>query len=157
GRVKGQVKLITGVNKDTVWTWNAIGKRKGAWGLKHDAPEFNKSFLLNHIISDVLSPNKDGHEYSNSDPVTGQAAWYDLRVKITKCAASEWGQTEPMYAATKGPVSDMNVSDFGADMKGKPTERIAKLREYIGQRHSNSITIPGIKDGHGNQIKGDKS
>ena len=33
GRVKAQVKLMEGVNPDTVWTWNAIGKRAGAWGL----------------------------------------------------------------------------------------------------------------------------
>ncbi len=32
-RVKCQVKLMDGVNPDTVWTWNAIGKRSGAWGL----------------------------------------------------------------------------------------------------------------------------
>ena len=30
GRVKAQVKLMDGVNPDTVWTWNAIGKRSGA-------------------------------------------------------------------------------------------------------------------------------
>ncbi len=39
GRVKAQVKLMEGVNPDTVWTWNAIGKRSGAWALDKDAPE----------------------------------------------------------------------------------------------------------------------
>jgi len=30
-------------------------------------------------------PKKDnGYRYSNSDPITGQAAWYDLLVKIEK-------------------------------------------------------------------------
>ena len=38
-------------NPDTVWTWNAIGKRSGAWGLSPDAPEAKKGFLLNHLIS----------------------------------------------------------------------------------------------------------
>ena len=33
-----QVKLMDGVNPDTVWTWNAIGKRSGAWNLAPDAP-----------------------------------------------------------------------------------------------------------------------
>ena len=28
---RAQVKLMEGVNPDTVWTWNAIGKRAGAW------------------------------------------------------------------------------------------------------------------------------
>lgn len=157
GRVKGQVKLITGVNKNTVWTWNAIGKRKGAWGLKHDAPEFNKSFLLNHIISDVLASSHKGGKYSNSDPVTGQASWYDLRVKIYKCAPDEWGFTEPMYEAMKGPISDLDPSNYGADLKGEPTDHIAEIREYVGQRHANAETIPGIHDGHGNILKGEKS
>ena len=161
GRVKGQVKLITGVNKNTVWTWNAIGKRKGAWGLKHDSPEFNQAFLLNHIISDVLKPNKHGVEYSNSDPVTGQAAWYDLRVKITKCAPEEFGFTEPMYEAPHGPISDADISQYGKDMQGEPTGGRAEIKEWIGQRHENAGRIPGIKDGHGNTVtktdKGEKS
>ena len=38
GRVKAQVRLMEGVNADTAWTWNAIGKRSGAWALDKDAP-----------------------------------------------------------------------------------------------------------------------
>src|SRR3546814_17274509 len=38
GRIKAQVELMEGVNPDTVWTWNAIGKRRGAWNLPADAP-----------------------------------------------------------------------------------------------------------------------
>src|SRR5262249_11810127 len=49
GRVKAQVKLMEGVNRDTVWTWNGIGKRAGAWGLSIDAPEARSGFLLNHL------------------------------------------------------------------------------------------------------------
>ncbi|MEE9348208.1 MAG: molybdopterin oxidoreductase family protein, partial [Robiginitomaculum sp.] len=158
GRVKGQVKLITGVNKNTVWTWNAIGKRKGAWGLKHDAPENTKSFLLNHIISDVLAEGQKGIQYSNSDPITGQGSWYDLRVKIVKCTKAEWGETEPMYEAFKGgPVSDLDVLQYGKDMKGEDTGGKADLREYIGQRWANAANIDGIADGHGNIKKGDKT
>ena len=33
GRITVQVRLMDGVNADTVWTWNAIGKRGGAWKL----------------------------------------------------------------------------------------------------------------------------
>src|SRR5262249_27843178 len=73
GRVKGQIKLVEGVNPSTVWTWNAIGKRQGAWALKDDAGESNRGFLLNHVIGDRLPPNTQGRRYSNSDPVTGQA------------------------------------------------------------------------------------
>ena len=33
GRIKVQIRLMAGVNPDTCWTWNAIGKRAGAWHL----------------------------------------------------------------------------------------------------------------------------
>ena len=42
GRIKVQVRLMDGVNPDTCWTWNAIGKRAGAWHLAPDAPEATK-------------------------------------------------------------------------------------------------------------------
>ena len=80
-KIKVQCKIMKGVNKNTVWTWNAIGKEK-VWNLNPNAPESNKGFLLNHLISDVLPKKRDGKpRMSNSDPITGQAAWYDLKVK----------------------------------------------------------------------------
>lgn len=30
GAIKAKIKTMDGVNPDTVWTWNAIGKRAGA-------------------------------------------------------------------------------------------------------------------------------
>lgn len=101
GRIKVQLKLMDGVNPDTVWTWNAIGKRSGAWNLDKNAPEAKKGFLLNHIISDLLPARGDGYRYSNSDPVTGQAAWYDLRVRVEKADGAEI--SEPQFEATKRP------------------------------------------------------
>ena len=97
GRVKAQVQLMDGVNPDTVWTWNAIGKRAGAWNLDPAAPEAKKGFLLNHLISELLPERDGGYRFSNSDPITGQAAWYDLRVKIEKAAPAEIGQTLPQF------------------------------------------------------------
>ncbi len=79
-RITVPVKLTGNVQPDTVWTWNALGKRKGSWGLSAKAPEGNQGFLLNSLISD-LTPQGD---YANADPVTGQAAWFDLRVAIRK-------------------------------------------------------------------------
>ena len=98
GRVKCQVQLMDGVNPDTVWTWNAIGKRRGAWGLSDQSPEANQGFLLNHLISELLPKGGGGYRYSNSDPITGQAAWYDLRVAIEK--TSGVGETEPRFERT---------------------------------------------------------
>jgi len=158
GRVKGQVKLITGVNPQTVWTWNAIGKRKKAWGLDAQAPESNQGFLLNHIISEVLAPNASGDTFSNSDPVTGQAAWFDLRVKIEKCAPEEFGFTEPMFEAFAHiPAADMAVSRYGADLKGAHKGEAVPAKTWIGNRHENAGNVAGLQDGKGNRIKGGKS
>ncbi|HEX5079370.1 MAG TPA: molybdopterin oxidoreductase family protein [Geminicoccaceae bacterium] len=84
GRIKVQVRLMAGVNPDTCWTWNAIGKRAGAWHLAPQAPEATKGFLLNHLIDWLLPERGAGYRYANADPVTGQAAWYDLRVRVEK-------------------------------------------------------------------------
>jgi len=84
GRITVPVARMDAVNGKTLWTWNAIGKRKGAWALSDGAPEVTKGFLLNHLIHELLPPKGDGLRWSNSDPITGQAAWYDLRVNIEK-------------------------------------------------------------------------
>ena len=84
GRIKVPVARMEAVNEKTIWTWNAIGKREGAWALDRGAPEAQKGFLLNHLIHELLPPKGDGLRWSNSDPVTGQAAWYDLRVRRSK-------------------------------------------------------------------------
>jgi hypothetical protein len=93
---------MAALNENTVWTWNAIGKRKGAWALDEDAPEATKGFLLNHIIHELLPPKGDGLRWANSDPITGQAAWFDLRVKIVK--ATPPVESQPSHPAQKSPV-----------------------------------------------------
>ena len=120
GRVKGQIALIDGVNPNTVWTWNAIGKRRGAWALKNDAGEANRGFLLNHAIGDLLPPDRNGKRHSNSDPVTGQAAWFDLRVRLVKCAPEETGVTAPLQTPVKAPPGFAPSPDrlaFGAEFR----------------------------------------
>ncbi len=104
GRIRVPVARMEAVNGDTVWTWNAIGKRRGAWGLSTDAPEGNKGFLLNHLINELLPPKGDGMRWSNSDPVTGQAAWYDLKVRIEKAEPAE--RSEPVFMEIKALVPD---------------------------------------------------
>lgn len=95
----------------TVWTWNAIGKAKGAWHLAPDANESEKGFLLNHLIADELPLSNSlslgegqgggAQRMSNSDPVTGQAGWYDVRVRIYKAAADEPHESWPQFEAMK--------------------------------------------------------
>lgn len=104
GRIRVQASLMDGVEGSTVWTWNAIGKRSGAWNLDDNASESKKGFLLNHVISELLPPRDDGYRYANSDPVTGQAAWYDLRVKIKKADPAEDEVSYPQFHATEKPA-----------------------------------------------------
>ncbi|MCP5151436.1 MAG: molybdopterin-dependent oxidoreductase [Chromatiales bacterium] len=110
GRIRAQVKLMEGVHESTVWTWNAIGKQPGAWGLAPEANEAREGFLLNHLISELLPPDGENAGRSNSDPVTGQAAWYDLRVSIRPARPDEeptsWPSFEPLPALPGQPSDD---------------------------------------------------
>lgn len=104
GSIRVQARLVANVQPDTVWTWNAIGKRRGAWRLSGDAPEAAKGFLLNHLISDI-TPRGD---YANADPVTGQAAWFDLRVAIRPDPGGDTAEPQfaplPLGRAPAGPL-----------------------------------------------------
>ena len=101
------VKLTNNVQQDTVWTWNAAGKRKGSWGLSPKAPESNQGFLLNQLISD-LTPNAD---YDNADPFTGQDAWFDLRVAIKKVAKQAF--SSPQCQALNNTEPKIQVLRYG--------------------------------------------
>jgi anaerobic selenocysteine-containing dehydrogenase len=99
GKVRCMCRYSEAVEAGTVWTWNAIGKAAGAWALSPDANESQKGFLLNHLISEELPAG--GGRVSNSDPITGQAAWYDVRVRIRKAEAAEAPVTSPQFAPMK--------------------------------------------------------
>ncbi len=102
GEITVPVMEMAALNDNTVWTWNAIGKRKGAWALDKDAPEATKGFLLNHLIHELMPPKGDGMRWANSDPITGQAAWFDLKVKIEKATAP--AESQPAMPPLKTPV-----------------------------------------------------
>ena len=96
------VAEMASLNENTVWTWNAIGKRKGTWALDADAPEATEGFLLNHLIHELQPAKGDGLRWSNSDPVTGQAAWFDLKVRLEKTTAPQ--ESQPSFEEIKSPV-----------------------------------------------------
>ena len=102
GSITVPVAHMAALNENTVWTWNAIGKRKGAWALGEESSEATKGFLLNHLIHELLPPKGDGLRWANSDPITGQAAWFDLRVKIAKAETAN--ESQPAFDAIKSPV-----------------------------------------------------
>jgi anaerobic selenocysteine-containing dehydrogenase len=88
GRVRCMARYSEAVEPGTVWTWNAIGKAPGAWRLAPDSNESRLGFLLNHLISEEFS-----------DPVTGQAGWFDLRVRIRRAEDGEPRRTWPEFEA----------------------------------------------------------
>jgi anaerobic selenocysteine-containing dehydrogenase len=96
GRMTARVRISDAVEPGTVWTWNAIAKGPGAWGLDPKAPEATRAVLVNHIIPDV-SPLPGPGTFFNNDPVTGQAGWYDTRVRLYPSEIHDvWPQVKPV-------------------------------------------------------------
>jgi anaerobic selenocysteine-containing dehydrogenase len=97
GKVRCLCRFSEAVEPGTVWTWNAVGKAAGAWGLSPRADESRKGFLLNHLISEELPPCEAGEHLSNSDPITGQAAWFDVRVRVYQADPREPAMSLPQF------------------------------------------------------------
>ena len=114
GRITVQARCVANVQPDTVWTWNAIGKRRGAWRLADDAPEGRKGFLINHLISDRTP---DG-AYANADPVTGQAAWFDLRVRIARAGSGT--VASPQFPPLAMGKTSGDPLRYGAALRNEP-------------------------------------
>jgi anaerobic selenocysteine-containing dehydrogenase len=124
GKVRCMCRYSEAVEPGTVWTWNAIGKSSGAWGLGARANESKKGFLLNHLISEELPSARQGEHLSNSDPLTGQAGWYDVRVRIYPAEANEPGETWPQFA---------DISCVPGQCESKP--RGKWLKYFAGKMH----------------------
>ncbi len=55
------------------------------------------------MIDELLPEQGSGYRYANADPVTGQAAWYDLRVRLEKASEAEAGVSVPQLPALTPP------------------------------------------------------
>ena len=129
GSVRAQVKRMRALNPHTVWTWNAIGKRRGAWNLAADAPESTQGFLLNDLIAELLPERGGGYRYANADPITGQAAWYDLKVRIRP--ADGPGDRPPPLGLPPGTPARPAVLRFGEQFRrrnGRPDRPPGRAR-----------------------------
>ena len=104
GKVRCMLRYSEAVEPGTVWTWNAIGKADGAWQLAPGSDEARKGFLLNHLISEeLLCEGTASGRISNSDPITGQAGWYDVRVRIRPAEPGEPEESFPQMASMPSP------------------------------------------------------
>ena len=76
-------------------------KADGAWQLAPGSDESRKGFLLNHLIAEELPfAGSASKTISNSDPITGQAGWYDVRVRIRPADPEEPEETYPQIEST---------------------------------------------------------
>ena len=116
GKVRCMARHSEAVEPGTVWTWNAIGKAAGAWNLTPDANESKLGFLLNHVISEELPAGNA--RISNSDPITGQAAWYDVRVRIGKVGLQDTATTAPQFEPLKPYPGQEERRSLWSYMKG---------------------------------------
>ncbi len=73
--------------------------------------------------------------------MTGQAAWYDLKVRLEKCSEDEAGATEPMFERFEVPelapsaVSTDGVLRYGKDLHPDPSGKpAAPMAEWIGNQ-----------------------
>ncbi|GMR08749.1 MAG: molybdopterin oxidoreductase family protein [Gammaproteobacteria bacterium] len=124
GKTRCMCRFSEAVEPGTVWTWNAIGKVSGAWNLTPDANESQKGFLLNHLISEELPASPDGEHLSNSDPVTGQAGWYDVRVRVYKADDDEEKITYPQFDTMKPfPGQEKRTGSWLAYVAGRIIRR----------------------------------
>jgi anaerobic selenocysteine-containing dehydrogenase len=73
--------------------------RKGAWNLTPDANESQEGLFAQPPDLGRTAGVGCGAHISNSDPITGQAAWYDVRVRIYKAEAGEPAETFPQFKA----------------------------------------------------------
>jgi anaerobic selenocysteine-containing dehydrogenase len=126
GKVRCMCRFSEAVEPGTVWTWNAIGKASGAWNLAPDANESRKGFLLNHVISEELPAGPDGRRLSNSDPVTGQAGWYDVRVRVYKADADEEQVSFPQFDPMKPAPGMAERKPWLRYFAGKKTAKLPK-------------------------------
>ena len=72
----------------------------------------------------------DGYRCSHSDTVTGQAAWFDLKVAIEKCT-DEVEETAPQLEVSRSDLQHSGLSEplqfgksFERKITGKPVDEI---------------------------------
>jgi hypothetical protein len=78
------------------------------------------------VLSENLTTD-EGEVRSNSDPVTGQGAWFDARVKIERAQDQSDAVTSPMFdpvkALNKQKRPDVLQYGFDKDMRFNQHER----------------------------------
>ena len=133
GRIKVEIARHEAVNRTRCGPGTPSASARAPGASTRMCPRRKKRFLMNHLINELLPPKGDGLRWSNSDPITGQAAWYDLRVRIEKAEPAL--ASEPRFSAIK-PVPGTDRAD-----------RRTALRAGVGDMTMLPATAPAKKLG----------
>ena len=86
--------------------------------------ELSASVGLKVTVNGFVSPGASSSadvtpkgEYANADPVTGQAAWFDLRVRIRKSETT--GESEPQFPPLAYREADERPLRYGAASRNR--------------------------------------
>ena len=106
---------------DTVWTWNAIGKRKGAWKLATDAPEAQRRFPAQP--PDRRAAPRDGGGYRTRTRIRSP-----VRRRGSTCACAIEGAArtplQPQFAPSRAPeLADERCRLLHTATRSRPHER----------------------------------
>jgi ferredoxin len=134
---------------DTVWTWNAIGKRAGAWASRRRAGIQKRGFLLNHLIR--LAARSARAATASPMPIRSPARRPGT---ICACASRRRAEAEPQRAAafpSSAPESPALRRAFAGERRkggramtacrrarpeeARPGHRSRHLRRLPGLRH----------------------
>ena len=120
-------------------------RRRGAWHLSDDANESRRGFLLNHLISEEL-PTARGR-VSNSDPVTGQAGWYDVRVRIYPRRPTTPRRLAAVRADARRPRAS-GARRAPAGLRGRPHRERGEAHDStrVGHRPQRLRRLPCLRD-----------
>jgi hypothetical protein len=61
---------------------------------------------------------EDGYRWANADPVTGQAAWYDLKVRLEKAKIPASARLYPTLPPPPGTAARPAILRYGARLTG---------------------------------------
>jgi NAD-dependent dihydropyrimidine dehydrogenase PreA subunit len=82
-------------------TPSASARAPGRWARRRRRPP---RLSAQPLIDELLPPKGDGRRWANSDPITGQAAWFDLRVSIRRDPDQSGGSASLPPDAQTSPV-----------------------------------------------------
>ena len=93
----------------------------------------NLFFLLNHLINEHLPCADTGSPITNSDPITGQAAWYDLKVNIYPASKDEQYGVYPNFEGGKKVAGLPDTSDILRYNTKKPVRLSRSIKDIISK------------------------